>query len=167
MQQDPSANLFSRTLRGIVMLFAYISGLGIFTMIGITVVDVVMGIFRHPIVGAYDLVKLAGAVTMAAALPYTTAVKGHVAIEYFFQKLNKKGRFLLDTIIRLMAMFLFGFAAWRSFIYGNSLKASGQGTLTLQIPVFWVPWVIAVTFILVVLVIFHNLMHPGREMIKP
>jgi hypothetical protein len=39
--------------------------------------------------------------------------------------------------------------------------------MTLQIPTFWVSYVIAASAGVVVLVILYNLLHPGREMIKP
>ena len=50
------------------------------------------------ITGALDLGKGCGALVIAGALPYTTAVKGHVAIEYFFHKLGRRGRIVVDTL---------------------------------------------------------------------
>ncbi|MBN2307412.1 MAG: TRAP transporter small permease, partial [Candidatus Hydrogenedentes bacterium] len=99
--------------------------------------------------------------------PYTTAVKGHVAIEYFFLKLSRRGRIIVDTVCRSIGIVLFSFLTWKSVHYGSALKASGQVTPTLQVPVFWVPYVIALSCGVVVLVILHNLLHPGKEMIKP
>jgi TRAP-type C4-dicarboxylate transport system permease small subunit len=110
---------------------------------------------------------LASAVTIACALPYTTAVKGHVAIEYFFQKLGRRGRIIVDSAARTLAMTLFVLLSVQCIRYGNSVRASGEGSLTLQIPVFWVPYLIGLCCALTVLVILYNLTHPGREMIKP
>jgi len=154
-------------VRGLVYALAAGAGLGILAMMGVTCVDVVLRVFGSPLTGAYDIVKLSGALTIACALPYTTAVKGHVAIEYFFHKLSWRGRVVVDTLARLLGMALFGVLAWQSVRYGMSLRRSGQVTLTLQVPVYWVPYVIAFSCGVVVLVILHNLLHPGREMIKP
>lgn len=154
-------------LRAIVMLLAGVTGVSILAMVLITAIDVVMRIFSRPIVGAYDLVYIFGAVAMACALPYTTAVKGHVAIEYFFQKLSKKGRIILDTFVRLLGIGLFSMLTYESARIGNSLKAGGEVTATLQLPVFWVSWVIAVCCALVALVILYNMIHPRKELVKP
>ena len=100
-------------------------------------------------------------------MPYTTAVKGHVAIEYFFHKLSHLGRIIVDTIIRLLSMALFTLLTIRFVKYGASLKKAGQVTATLQMPVFWVPYVMSISCAVVVLVILYNMVHPGKEMIKP
>jgi hypothetical protein len=51
--------------------------------------------------------------------------------------------------------------------YGLDFQRTGQVSETLQLPVFWVPHVIGFCCAIVVLVIGYNLVHPGREMIKP
>ena len=159
--------IYVRALRTLVYVLVIISGIGIFVMIGTICADVVLRRFDSPIVGAYDIVKMAGAITLACALPYTTAVKGHVAIEYFFHKLNRTGRVLVDTIVRLFGIGLFGFFAWRSFIYGLQMRQTGQVSQTLEWPIFWLPWVIGFCCVVVLLVIVYNLLHPDKEMIKP
>ncbi|MBN1124738.1 MAG: TRAP transporter small permease [Sedimentisphaerales bacterium] len=157
---------YSSLLRMIVFALVILSGACVMTMMLVICADVILRIVNLPITGVYDIVKIAGALTLAAALPYTTAVKGHVAIEYFFHKLNRHGRIIVDTLVRLLGIALFAFLSWRSFVYGAQLHASGQVSQTLQMPVFWVPYVIGVCCGVVVLVIFHNLVCPRREMIK-
>ena len=154
-------------LRAVVNLLGWVSGLAVLVMIGVTVLDVVLRKSPFPIVGALDIVQIAGAVTIAAALPYTTAVKGHVAIEFFYHKLARPGRIVLDVILRGLSMALFGFAAWQCVLYGNKLLATHQVSQTLQWPIFWLPWLIGFCFTVMVLVILYNMTHPGKEMIKP
>ena len=158
---------YLRALRAVVLALAAVSGLAILAMIAVTCADVVLRAFGRPLTGAFDIVRVAGAVAIACALPYTTAVKGHVAIEYFFQKLNRPGRILVDTVCRLLVMGLFSVFTWQCVMYGNSLRRTGEVSLTLQIPMFWVTYVIAGACAVTVLVKIHNLLHPGREMIKP
>lgn len=155
-------------LRVLVMILAGVSGLAVLTMMGVTTTDVVMrAVTKSSITGAYDIVKMAGAVAIACALPYTTAVKGHVAVEYFFQKLGRRGRIGVDTGTRLLVIAFFVVVARQTLVYGNSLRETGEVSLTLPVPVFWVAYVISAAFAVTVLVKVHNLLHPGREMIKP
>ncbi|MBN2375660.1 MAG: TRAP transporter small permease [Sedimentisphaerales bacterium] len=149
------------------MLLTVVAALGVLTMLTITCLDVVLRLFRNPIVGTLDIVKIAGVITIAAALPYTTAIKGHVAIEYFFHKLSRTGRIIVDTFSRLFGLALFASLTWQSIQYAASLKHSGEVTPTLQIPIFWIPYVIAFSCAIVCLVVLYNLLHPGKEMIKP
>lgn len=154
-------------LRRTILLTAVITGAGIMAMVLITCADVVMRLFGRPIIGAYDMVYIAGAIAIAAALPYTTALKGHVAIEYFFQKLGKKNRLAVDTVMRLASIGFLVLLARESARIGANLKARGEVTATLQLPVFWVSWIIALCCALAALVIFYHLMHPGKELVKP
>lgn len=136
-------------------------------MVVITWTDVVLRLLRVPLAGAYDLAKIAAALTIAAGLPYTSSVKGHVAIEYFFHKLNRRGRIVVDGVIRLLGMALFSVLAWSCLKYGARLRTSGEVSLTLRLPVFWLPYVLAVSCGLTVLIKFYHLTHPGKPLIKP
>jgi TRAP-type C4-dicarboxylate transport system permease small subunit len=98
---------------------------------------------------------------------YTTAVKGHVAVEYFHHKLGRRGRVVADTLIRLPIMALFSLFTWQFIAYGAKLRSSGEVSMTLQLPVFWVPYVMAFSCALVVLVTWWHLLHPGKALIKP
>lgn len=158
---------YRTVLRALVLAVSAVSGVGVLAMMLITCADIVLRLAGRPLIGAFDLVRMAGALTIACALPYTTAVKGHVAIEYFFHKLSRPGRVVVDTVLRLLVMALFGMLAWHSVRYGVSLRAAGELSTTLRLPIFWIPHVIAFSCSLVVLVTLHNLLHPGRTMIKP
>ncbi len=158
---------YHRALRGVVLGLAWVAGIGLLSMVAITSVEVGLRVFRLSFTGAYDLVKLAAALTLAAALPYTTAVKGHVAIEYFFHKLGRRGRLLVDVLMRVLGMALFSLLAWGCIGYGNSLRLRGEVSMTLQLPVFWVPYVLAGSCLLVALIKLYHLTHPGKPMLEP
>jgi len=170
---DPEAGargvleLYHRGLRGLVKALAYLAGASLLIMVLVTSADVILRIFNLSLTGAYDIVKIAAAITMAAALPYTTAIKGHVAIEFFFHRLGRRGRVVVDALMRLAGMALFGLLAWGCIDYGNSLRQKGEVSMTLQLPIFWVPYVLAVSCALVVLIKIYHLSHPGKPMIKP
>ena len=156
---------YRRIVSGLVRAMAAVAGVGIAVMIMATCLDVVLRRFGHPLVGVVDVVQIAACLSGACALPYTTAVKGHVAVEYFFQKFPRSVRIWVDAFSRGVAMLMFLYLSYRSWIYGKYLLRKGIGTLTLRIPLFWVLWVMSFTFIVVVLVKIYNLAHPGKEMI--
>jgi TRAP-type C4-dicarboxylate transport system permease small subunit len=154
-------------LKWVVMALAGVAGAGTLAIILVTCADVILRKLGHPLPGALDLVTVLGTVTLACALPYTTAVKGHVAIEFLYHKLGRLGRILTDTFIRLLILAFFAAMSWQCFALGLTLKAKGQVTPTLKLPEFWVPCVIAFACVMMVLVTIHHLCHPGKEMIKP
>lgn len=158
---------FFESVRRVIVVLAFVSGASVLGMMGITVADVCLRLFRRGIVGAYDVVRICGLVSIACALPYLTAVKGHIAIEFFYQSFSRTGRVLLDSIFRVVALALFGFLAVRSVLYGLSLRAAGLQMPTLRVPVFWMPLLVSFSCLLIFVVVAYHLLHPGREMIKP
>ena len=158
---------FFNAVRKIILFFALISGASVFVMIGVTVTDIVLRLFRSGITGAYDIVCLAGAVGIACALPYVTAVKGHIAIEFFYRKAGRTGRIILDSFFRLLILVLFAFLVYRNISYGLYLLSVGQVMLTLRVPIFWLPFLLSIIFALLFLITFYHLIHPGKGMIKP
>ncbi len=161
------AEPFFDVIRKIILFFTYVSGGAVFVMIAVTAVDVVLRIFNVGITGAYDIVRIAGLTAITCALPYVTAVKGHIAIEFFYQNFSRTGRILLDTGFRIITIILFCVLIYRNYLYSLSLYSSGQVMMTLKIPVFWMPLMIGFSLMLVCITVFYHLIHPGKEMIKP
>jgi len=144
----------------------FLSCIGLAAMVSVICGDVLLRLAGHPVKGAYDLVRVAGAITIACSLPITTAMKGHVAIEYFFQKLSRRWRVVVDSAMRVLAIGAFLMAACECVGYGNRFLKNGQVTDTIEMPIFWVPWLMAVSFGVTALVVVFHLVYPGREMVK-
>ncbi|MDA3955275.1 TRAP transporter small permease [Oceanispirochaeta sp.] len=158
---------FFSFIKRLIILFAYIAGVSILLMMGITVLDVILRIFNIGITGAYDLVRAFGVISVACALPYVTAAKGHIAIEFFYHKCGKIGRLFLDLVFRLSALVIFGGLTFYTFRHGMSLYQSGEVLPNLGMPVFWIPFVISLNSLLMMVVFVYHLIHPGKEFIKP
>ncbi len=154
-------------MRRIIIVFAYIAGGAIILMMVITVADVVLRLFNIGITGAYDLVRACGAIGVACALPYLTAVKGHIAIEFFYHKFGKTGRVVLDTVFRFSSLVIFGLLTFYTLRNGISLYKSGEVFANLGLPVFWIPIIISLNCLLMMVVFIYHLVHPGKEYIKP
>ena len=159
-------SLTSRALRAVVLAMAALGCAAVVAMILVTVIDVVGRQFGRPVPGAYDLVRLCGAVAMLGALPLTKALKGHIAIEYFFRKMARSGRAVVDTLLRLVMLVFFVALAWEFARQGELFRQSGELTATLRLPVFWVFWVASVSSAAVALVTAWHLLHPGLSMMR-
>jgi TRAP-type C4-dicarboxylate transport system permease small subunit len=154
-------------LRALVKYSGKIAGVGILFMMAVTCADIILRRLGTSIPGAYDLVRIAGGITIAAALPLTTAVKGHVAIEYFFHRLGRRGRIIVDSAMRTIQTVGFLFAAIAFLRRGNRLFRSGEVMPTLQCPIFWLAWLIAFMCLLTALVSLFHLLRPGRNLLRP
>ena len=157
---------FWRTVVWVGRVMTAVSVVGLLAMMLVTCLDVALRVCGVPVKGAYDVVRVAGAITIACALPVTTAMKGHVAIEYFFQRLNRRWRLAVDSLMRLLMIGGFLLAAVESVGYGVRFLKNGQVTDTIEMPIFWVPWLMAVSFAVTALVVVFHLVYPGRELVR-
>ena len=158
---------YALLLRHLAGLLAGVAGLAVAAMILVTCVDVIGRRLGYPLKGAYDLVEILGAISITGALPYTTACKGHVAIDFLPHRLSPRGRIVLGTLVALVFMAVFVFLTWRFIQYGIDLQASNQGMVTLRWPIFWLPHWMAACTAATILVLGYQVTHPGKELMKP
>lgn len=159
--------IFWSAVRVLVLASAWVAGFGILFMALVTCADIILRRFGASITGAYDIVRIAGGATIASALPLTTAVKGHVAIEYFFHRLRRGGRIVVDSAMRALQCALFLFAARAFHVRALRLFRSGEVMPTLQCPTYPLAWFIAAMCLLTALVSFFHLVRPGRDLLRP
>jgi TRAP-type C4-dicarboxylate transport system permease small subunit len=158
--------LYDKALTVFVYALTVVSGVSTLLVIAITCLDIILRRCGSSIHGAVDIVKILGCLAVVTALPYTTAVKGHIAVEFLFRKLPRFWKIFFDTVTRLLALVLFSILCWRSFMVGCRYHHLGTASLTLSIPLCWLLWAMSLAFFAVILVKLWNLTHPGKEMIR-
>ena len=151
----------------LIKFLAYVSGLAILLMMFVTVIDVSLRFFNSGIKGAYDLVRACVAIAITCGLPYLTAVKGHIAIEFFYHKLGRPGRIIMDIILRLISIIMFSLISFFSFKQGLSLFEKKEVFPNLGLPIFWISIMVSISCILMIIIFIYHLLHPGKEYIKP
>lgn len=153
-------------VRWTVRAAATVSGICILLMMAVTCLDVVARRFGASVPGAYDIVRLIGGVAIASSLPLTTAVKGHVAIEYFFHRMGRSGRMVVDSLMRTLQTVAFALAAYSFAVKGGTLLREGEVTPTLQLPIFWLAWLICASCALSAAISLFHLFSPGKELMR-
>ena len=137
-------NFLERIGNELARLLYWIAGTAIITMMILTCGDVVLRFFRRPIPGTYELVCFLGAVAVAFAMAHTTVQKGHVAVSLLVRLFPARIQGLIGSITSTFGFIFFALVAWQSVLYGNDLHASGEVSLTLQLPFY--PFVYGIGF---------------------
>ena len=102
----------------------------------LTIVDVVLRGFNKPIVGAYELVALAGAVAIGFSMPRTALSRAHIYVDFFIATFSRTVRNLFNITTRLLVIVLFFLIGWNLFKFAGDLQKSGEVSLTLQLPFY-------------------------------
>ena len=162
-----SRGLFWDGVMAVVHLFALAAGVALIAMALLTCADIAMRLAGRAFAGTYDVVKILALVTVAGALPLTTAMKGHVAIEFFFGKLGRRTRLVVDSVMRATMVAALGFAVWGLWLRGARVRVAGEVSNVLEIPLYWTFWVLAAACALTALVVVFHLVKPGKDMVRP
>ena len=143
-------------------LLYWMAGTAIIVMMVLTCGDVILRFFRRPIPGTYELVCFLGAVAVAFAMAHTTVQKGHVAVSLLVRLFPARIQGLVESITSTFGFIFFALVAWQSVLYGNDLHASGEVSLTLQLPfypfVYGIGFSAAVVCLVLLTDLFKNLM---------
>jgi len=133
-----------------------ISCLSLLFIIVITMTDVVSRAIYKPIMGTYELVSFAGAVTIGLALPITAWEKGHVFMEFIVERLSARTQALLSIVTRVIVMLLFFFIGIALYVVATEMRTSGEVAASLKIPVYPIAYAVCVvSFLLCIVYIFE------------
>ena len=144
----------------------YIAGWCLVAMTFLTCADVILRIFRYPILGTYEMVGFLGAATASFAMAHTTIKRGHVAVEVVTTQLSPKAQAVIYLITDVLSILVFALLAYECMRFGNDLRISNEVSLTLQIPFFPVLYgvsVSAMTVCLVLIVDFFSVRGGGKK----
>jgi len=127
-------------------------------MMFLTCADIILRLFRRPILGTYEIVGFLGAIVAGFALAQTTIERGHVAVQVVVMRFSPQTQKIIYLITHILSIVLFALLAWECVRYGNDFRASGEVSLTLRMPFYPVVYGIAFSAIVVCLVLFVDIL---------
>lgn len=133
-------------------------------MMGLTCVDVVGRYFGHPVFGSVELVIFMAAMATALALPYTHAVRGHIGVEVLIRLFSVRTQGIVELCTNAVSFGLMGVISWQLLRYAQTMKASGQVSMNLELPEYLVIYAVAVCFIVFALVILRDMLESVLRM---
>lgn len=135
--------------RFIYKLVEWVKNLGGVALVGmmtITTLDVITRYFGHPIFGAVELVSFMATILLACAMPMTHLENGHVGVDLVVRLLSERSQALIDTITGFLSLILFVLICWQCVLYGESMKKTGEVSMSLEFPNYIFVYVVAVAF---------------------
>jgi TRAP-type C4-dicarboxylate transport system permease small subunit len=113
-----------------------LAGVALVFIMLLTVADVTLRIFGHPIVGTYEMVGLGGAIVIGFALPITSWLRGHIFVDFFIGSMSPRLKASFDVATRIVSFGLFVLIGLNLLFYAGDLYKSGEVTLTRQLPFY-------------------------------
>lgn len=113
-----------------------IAGAALTLMMCLTVADVFMRAWGHPIMGTYELVGLSLALVIGFGIPKVSLKRQHIYMDFLVNSLSKRNKAILNTFTRILCIVLFVLIGYSLFSIGNEFRMSGEVSPTIKLPFF-------------------------------
>jgi TRAP-type C4-dicarboxylate transport system permease small subunit len=134
-----------------------VAGLGLVFMMSLTTCDVILRIFSRPIIGTYEIVAFTCGVVIGFSLPITSFLRGHIYVDFLYQKFPKFWQNVFNVTTRLMVFVLFLFVGWNLMRLAGDMLRAGEVSLTLQLPFYPIAYGIGISCFVQCLVVIGDL----------
>jgi TRAP-type C4-dicarboxylate transport system permease small subunit len=105
-------------------------------MLCLTVTDVILRAFRRPILGTYEIISYCGAVVIGFSLPYTSLMKGHVAVQFLLDKLSAQASRRMQMWTRIVSIAVFFWLGWNFVVIGFNLMRTNEVSGIYRLPFY-------------------------------
>jgi TRAP-type C4-dicarboxylate transport system permease small subunit len=126
-------------------------------MILVTLCDVILRNFGHPITGSMEFIQYGGAIVFGFSVPYGTVLGAQVIVDIVTEKLSPGTRRIVNIVTRCAGILLFLFIAYNFFIYGMDVRLTGERTASFKIPYYPFAFALSLSFLLQSFTIFRDL----------
>ncbi len=136
----------------------WVAGCSLVGMMGLSCADIVLRMFRRPILGTYEIAGFLGAVVASFAMAQTTIERGHVAVHVIVARFSPRVQKTIYLITHLLSLLLFGVLTWECVRYGNDFRTSGEVSMVLGLPFYYVVYGIAFSAAIVCVVLIVDIL---------
>jgi TRAP-type C4-dicarboxylate transport system permease small subunit len=120
-------------------------------------------LFGKPLMGDFELVQLGTAVAVASFLPFTQLQRNNIIVDFFTAKLNPALQSLLDTFGSLLLAAMLALFAWRTAVGAATVKAAGETSMIMGVPLWYGYALMVPGLVLTVLVAVRSAMQDWKR----
>lgn len=144
----------------------WLSCAAVLLMMCVVFLNVVLGLFNKPFLGAYEYVELISAVIISFGLAHTGVIKGHVAVDLFMRRFPERIQAVVDTIVTTMVLGAVGTIAWglAKFAYQNFRQ--NVATESMEIPLYPFIFIISFGFFVLFFVLLNDIVNSIAKVFK-
>lgn len=129
-------NFIAKIAHPIAKAMFWVAAVALTSIMFLTVADVILRMFKRPILGTYEIVGFLAAWAIGFAIPQTSVDNGQVFMDFLTEKLPGWLNKILKPLTRLIGIALFAVVSYNLYKMGNDLRVSGDTTPLRELPLF-------------------------------
>jgi TRAP-type C4-dicarboxylate transport system permease small subunit len=134
-----------------------VAGVVLACMIVLTLFDVILRNFGHPITGSMEFIQYGGAIVFGFSIPYGTMLGAQVIVDILTEKLSPGKKRVIRVLTRCIGILIFLFIAYNFTLYGLDARRTGERTASFKIPYYPFAFALSFGFLLQSFTIFCDL----------
>ena len=124
-----------------------VAGVVLACMIILTLFDVILRNFGHPITGSMEFIQYGGAIVFGFSIPYGTLLGAQVIVDIITEKLGPRRKRMVNMITRCIGIIIFLFVAYNFFVYGLDVQKTGERTASFKVPYYPFAFALSLSFL--------------------
>jgi TRAP-type C4-dicarboxylate transport system permease small subunit len=156
---ENALNVFLRVCKAVLNV---IGTAALAFMMFLTVADILLRAFGHPLVGTYEVVSLALALVIGFGIPRVSMERSNVYMEILLEKLSVRGKAVMNTFTRILCIGLFLLIAFNLLSVGREFHMSGEVSPTIKLPFYPVAYAVGVCCFIECLVFVQDIVKIWR-----
>jgi TRAP-type C4-dicarboxylate transport system permease small subunit len=156
----------TRFVRKMDISFEAVAGVVLAYMMIVTLSDIIMRAFGHPILGTVEIITFSGAIVIGFSLPYSSFTKTHVVVDLLTERLSPRSKAALGAVTKGMGLLFFVFVGYNFILFGFNLIKTGEVSPSFKIPYYPITFGLAVSCFLesfTLLLDMLNLLAGGQD----
>jgi TRAP-type C4-dicarboxylate transport system permease small subunit len=149
---------FLHTIFRITVYMNLVAGIALTFIILLTVCDVLLRALGKPILGAYEIVAMAGGIVIGFVTPFTSWVRGHIFMDFVIERLSPRAKSAFEIATRCVGVALFLMISWNVFKIGKNLYSVDEVTPTLELPLYPIAYGVGFCFFVLSVVLFCDIL---------
>ncbi len=113
--------------------------------------------FNMPIFGSEEIVSIFATLAIAFSLPYTYKKDVHIGVEIFVRLFSKKTQSIIKVLTQTLSLIFMGMLTVRMFIYAMTMAESGERSMNLEFPTYYIVNILAFCFLIFSIFIFKDI----------
>jgi len=134
-----------------------IAGIVLSCMVILTLFDVILRNFGHPITGSMEIIQYGGCIVFAFSVPFGTILGAQVIVDLITEKLSPRKKRIINILTRCIGILVFLFIAYNFLIYGIDVRKTGERTASFKIPYYPFAFALSFSFLMQSVTIFCDL----------
>ncbi len=153
---------FQRFIKGTDLVLYSIAGAVLIGLVLITLCDVILRNFGHPITGSMEIIQYGGAIVFAFAVPFATTLGAQIIVDIVTEKLRPGAQRVMSIITRIVGVLLFLFVSYNFYLYGLDVRRTGELSASFKIPYYPIVFAMAFSFLFQALTVLLDLINTLR-----